>query len=209
MREAPATPAYRIHAPRALLRCFSPDDAPRLKAAIDRSRGHLAPWMPWAQGEPQPVEHKVELLRRFRARFDAGEDFAYAILDREQSQLLGSAGLHPRVGPGALEIGYWIHVDHAGHGLGTEVAAALTRVAFEVERVDRVEIRCDPENHRSAAVARKLRYTHEATLRRRIAWGEHDLRDAMIWTLFVQDYPASPAARTSVEAFDAIGRKVL
>ena len=41
-------------------------------------------------------------------------------------------------------------------GLATEIAAALTRVAFEVHQVNRVEIRCDPSNSPSAAVAKKL-----------------------------------------------------
>ena len=65
-------------------------------------------------------------------------------------------------GPEALE-SY-----HDGQGLATEVSAALTRVAFEIDQVDRVEIHCEPQNVRSAAVPRKLGYQHEATLARRL-----------------------------------------
>lgn len=69
-------------------------------------------------------------------------------------------------------------------GLATEIAAALTRVAFEVHQVNRVEIRCDPSNSPSAAVAKKLGFTREATLRQRLRGSGGQLRDAMIWTLF-------------------------
>lgn len=200
---------YRIHTRRTVVRCFSPADAPLLGAAVEASRSHLEPWMPWARGEPQPIEHRIELLRRFRSKFDMGEDFTYAILAPDESEIRGGAGLHVRIGPGALEMGYWIHVDHAGTGLGTEVAAALTRVGFELFVLDRIEIRCDPANARSAAIPRKLGYRHEATLRRRVPWGDSDFRDALVWTLFASEYPASVASREPIEAFDAIGRKIL
>jgi len=123
--------------------------------------------------------------------------------------MLGCADLDPSLGEGALEIGYWIHAAHINRGLATEAAAALTRVAFEVHGVQRVEIHCDPRNVRSAAVPRKLGYMHEATLHNRDVDPEGNLRDTMIWSLFEDSYPKSAAAQAPVEAYDAIGRKIL
>jgi RimJ/RimL family protein N-acetyltransferase len=123
--------------------------------------------------------------------------------------VLGGTGLHTRLGDRAREIGYWIHAAHVNRGLATEAAAALTRVGFELERVARVEIHCGPHNARSAAVARKLGYTHEATLRERTADAAGNPRDTMIWTLFAADYPGSPCAGQKLEAFDAAGRRLL
>jgi len=37
-------PAYRIHTSRLVLRCWHPQDAPLLKAAIDTNLEHLRPW---------------------------------------------------------------------------------------------------------------------------------------------------------------------
>ena len=127
----------------------SPRDAPLMKDAVDSSIDHLLPWMPWAQSEPQTLEEKVELLRRFRGQFDLGRDFVMGIFDRGEERVLGGTGLHKRVGQDALEIGYWIRESDIGRGLATETTAALTRVAFEICGVDRVEIRIDPENERS------------------------------------------------------------
>jgi RimJ/RimL family protein N-acetyltransferase len=75
--------------------------------------------------------------------------------------------------------------------------------------VQRVEIHCDPANVRSAAVPRKLGYSLEATLRRRTLTPEGNPRDTMIWTLFDDEYPNSPAACADVRAFDVVGRRIL
>jgi RimJ/RimL family protein N-acetyltransferase len=85
----------------------------------------------------------------------------------------------------------------------------LTRAAFEIERVLRVEIHCDPENKASAAVPRKLGYTHEAILRKRIPTAQGEFRDSMIWSLLVEDYPSTLSARAALTAYDAAGRKIL
>jgi len=102
-----------------------------------------------------------------------------------------------------------VRIVSTSEGLATEIAAALTRVAFEVHQVNRVEIRCDPSNSPSAAVAKKLGFTREATLRQRLRGSGGQLRDAMIWTLFKDEYPESPAASYRIKAYDAIGARFM
>lgn len=202
-------PAYRIQTPRLVLRCWDPADAPLLLEAITASLEHLRPWMPWAHQEPTSVEAKAERLRRFRADFDLDRDFVYGIFSPDEQRVLGGTGLHTRAGEGAREIGYWIHADHIGQGYATEVTAALTRVAFEVDQVRRVEIHCDPENGRSAAVPRRLGYTYEATLRQRLLTDDGSPRDTMIWSLLREEYPQTPAAAAEITALDVLGRRLL
>ncbi len=72
--------------------------------------------------------------------------------------LVGTFGLHRRIGPGGIEMGYWIHVDHAGRGYGLAAARALTAVALALADVERVEIHCDVANAASAAIPRRLGY---------------------------------------------------
>jgi len=204
-----ASPAYRIQTARMVLRCWEPADAPLLKAAIDANLDHLRPWMPWAQGEPTDLQAKIELLRRFRGEFDLDRDYVYGVFSPSEREVLGSTGLHIRLGEDALEIGYWIRADQINRGLATEAAAALTRVAFEVNRIRRVEIHNDPVNVRSAAVPRKLGFSHEATLPDDAVTGDGQPRDTMIWTLLFKDYGDSAAAVAAIEAFDALGRRIL
>lgn len=202
-------PAYRIVTPRLVLRCWNPADAPLLADAVTASVHHLRPWMPWAHAEPEELEAKVQRLRVFRAAFDADRDFIYGIFSPDEREVVGGTGMHPRVGEGALEMGYWISARHIGQGYATEAAAALTRVGFEVHELERMEIRCDPQNERSAAVPRKLGYTLDATLRARVRGVDGALRDTLVWSLLRGEYPASPAAAAPLEAFDAAGRRLL
>jgi RimJ/RimL family protein N-acetyltransferase len=208
MTETPKS-AYRIVTERLVIRCWEPADAVLAKEAIDSSLDHLRPWMPWAHAEPTTLEQKVQLLRLFRGKFDLDQDAVYGIFDREERRVVGGTGLHPRVGDDASEIGYWIRADATGNGFATESTAAVTRVAFEILGFDRIEIRCDPANVRSAAIPKRLGYEYEATLRGRLR-NEHDEpRDAMVFTMFAEDYPASPCAAAKLEAFDAAGARLL
>jgi RimJ/RimL family protein N-acetyltransferase len=204
-------PPYRIVTDRLVVRCWQPADAAALKEAIDASLDHLRPWMPWAWNEPESVALKMQRVRRFRGNFDLGLDFVYGIFDRDESRVLGGSGLHTRAGEGALEIGYWVRADSTGMGLITESSAALTRAAFELCGVDRVEIHCDPANTRSAAVPIRLGYTEEGVLRRRHIdlEGVPNRRDVRIFSLLASEYAGSPSARAEFVAYDAAGERVL
>jgi RimJ/RimL family protein N-acetyltransferase len=203
-------PPYRVVTDRVVARCWEPRDAPLLKEAVDSSLGELRPWMPWALSEPQTVEEKVQLLRRFRGQFDLGEGFVYGLFSPDESEVVGGSGLHARVGVGAFEIGYWIRSSMAGQGIATEVSAALTRVGFELCGADRIEIHVEPANEPSLRIPRKLGYVEEATLRRRLyAAPGGEPRDAVVFSLFRSDYPATPAASAQFEAYDALGKRVL
>jgi len=202
-------PAYRIHTHRLVIRCWDPADAFLLQAAVHESLDHLLPWMPWASSEPEDIQVKIERLRTFRGKFDLNQDFIYGIFNEDQTRVLGGTGLHTRLESDAREIGYWIHKDFINQGLATEISAALTKVAFEVSKMNRVEIHCASDNVRSAAVPKKLGYTHEATLPRRTLLSDGKYHDTMIWALFRDEYEESPASKAEIQAFDCMGRQII
>ncbi|WKZ48004.1 MAG: GNAT family protein [Anaerolineales bacterium] len=203
-----ANPAYRIETKRLVIRCYNPSDAKLLADSVSESVEHLKPWMPWAHDEPQRMEAREERLRNVRGKFDLGQDYGYGIFNREETRLLGSTGLHTRLGDNELEIGYWIHKDFINQGLVTESTAALIKVAFEIIHVHRIEIHCDPRNLASASVPRKLGFTHEGTLRAKTPFRD-EWRDTMIWGLFDSEYPNSPSVKAEIRAFDAAGNVLL
>lgn len=203
-----STPIYRIETKRLVVRCWDIKDAALLQASAAESKEHLLPFMPWAENEPETLEQKVERMRSFRGRFDKNEDYVYGIFNQDESRAVGGTGLHTRLSGNALEIGYWMHRDFIKKGLVTESTSALTKVAFEVYKVDRMEIHCSVENLASAAVPRKLGYVHEAT-RRRLGYAYGKASDSMIWTLFADEYPSTPCASAELKAFDAGGKQVL
>jgi RimJ/RimL family protein N-acetyltransferase len=201
-------PAYRIETKRLVIRCYDPADAPMLAESITENIEHLRPWLPWVYAEPEPLEEKVKRLKRFRGLFDLGQDFIYGIFSPDNSKLIGGTGLHTRLGEGELEIGYWIHKDYINRGLVTESTAALIKAAFELIHVHRIEIHCDPRNIASAAIPRKLGFTHEGTLRGKTRFLD-SWRDSMIWGLMESEYPGNPSAKAEIKAFDANGKQVL
>jgi len=203
-----SNPAYRIETKRLVVRCYDPSDAPLLAESVTESLEHLRPWMPWVYNEPEPIEEKVQRLKLFRGNFDLGQNFTYGIFNPEETKLIGGTGLHTRLGGNELEIGYWIHKDYINQGLVTESTAALVKVAFEMIHIHRLEIHCDPENFASAAIPRKLGFTHEGTLRAKTRFLD-GWSDSMIWGLLETDYPDSPSAKAEIKVFDANGQQVL
>jgi RimJ/RimL family protein N-acetyltransferase len=202
-------PAYRIESERLVIRCYNPKDALYLQKAIQESLEHLRPWMPWVKDEPEELKVKIERLRLFRADFDLSKNYVYGVFDPNETELVGGTGLHPRVGLNAFEIGYWIHVNHVNKGFATEISAALTKVAFEIENVNRIEIHCDPDNIKSAAIPKKLGYVYEATLRGRTENIEGELIDSMIWSILREEYLKSPAVKAKIVAYDIFGNLII
>ena len=202
-------PAYRIHTARLILRCMNPEDAELFQQAVEENTDHLRPWMSWMRHEPRDLDAKMERLRELRSNFDGNRDFVYGLFDREESRILGATGLQTRQGEDAREVSFWVHREYNGRGFATEVASSLVRVAFEVDKVRRVELHCDPRNTPSARIAEKLGFSHEATLKERQRTAQGKLRDTMIWTLFEEQYRQSPARDSAIEAYDALGRRLL
>lgn len=146
-----------IASPRLTLRRWVAADAADLSAAVSASLEHLRPWMPWIAAEPISLIDRMALIDQWQTEWQRGGDVVIgALLD---GVIVGSTGFHRRRGPGALEIGYWVHSDHTRKGFATEIAASLTNAAFTVPDIERVEIHHDKANIASAGVPRGLGYT--------------------------------------------------
>ena len=122
------------------------------------SMEHLRPWLPWAAGfGPQDA---AQFTERCEQEWESGTAFNYAVTSGGVA--VGSCGLMARIGPGGLEIGYWVDAGHLRRGLATAAAAALVSAAFGLPGIDRVEIVHDEANVASSGVPRKLGFTQIA-----------------------------------------------
>lgn len=156
---------------RVALRAFRDEHAPDLWNAVDASRAHLKHWMPWVN-DHNSLEFSREYVRRMQAKWILREDLPMGIWRKDDGQFVGATGLH-RIDWSVpnMEIGYWLRPDAEGHGYVTEAVSLITRFAFRHMRAERVTIRCNSKNLRSAAVPPRGGFIHEATLR-------HDRREA-------------------------------
>lgn len=89
---------------------------------------------------------------------------------RTDGALVSSVGIHPRTfrTDGIAEIGYWTAREQRGHGYTAEAVAEVCRWAFQQLGVRRLEWLANVGNVGSRAVAAKVGFVQEGTLRSRI-----------------------------------------
>ncbi|MFI5040977.1 MAG: GNAT family N-acetyltransferase [Acidimicrobiales bacterium] len=153
-QNAVVDPPEVVDAGAVLLRRAVVHDAEALATAVAESLEHLRPWLPWAT--PEAASVAAQTARLSEATWGP-DDYGYLMVTRN-AEIVGGSGLHRRVGPTSLEIGYWVHVRHVRRGYAAAAAAALTRTALCLPGIERVEIHCDEANVASAGVARRIGY---------------------------------------------------
>jgi len=134
------------------LRRWRETDATTLHQVVQESLEHLRPWMAWVADGYSPAA-AAEFVAATADDWANGAAYNYAIY--VQGRLAGAASLMARIGPGGLEIGYWLHPAYLGRGVATRAAGLLAEEAFRAG-MKRVEIVTDVANFRSAAVPRRL-----------------------------------------------------
>ena len=173
---------------RVLLRPYRPGDGEAIWQAVDESRASLRPWLPWVDATKTVADSEMA-ARRAAGRWLLREDLTVGVWERATGSLLGGSGLHrmdweiPR-----FEIGYWLRTAAEGKGYMTETVRLLCSFAFETLNANRVEIRCDARNERSANIPRRLGFVHEATLRNNSCNAAGELRDTLIFAMTPDDY---------------------
>jgi ribosomal-protein-serine acetyltransferase len=139
-----------------LIRSWHQSDAGVLSRVIFENLDHLRPWMPWARELPDNRAKIRAAMGAFLLEAVTRPDELVALVSG--GDLAGGSGLHPRIGPGGFEIGYWVRKDFTRRGIATAAAGALTEQAFARPDIDRVEIRHDRANVASEGVPRRLGY---------------------------------------------------
>ena len=135
-----------------VLKRWRPAYAAAAAKAVRESLPQLQPFMPWAHDAYD---------------VDAAQLFAETLRGvHRDGELVRSCGLMARMGPGTLEIGYWIRSGHTGQGYATAAVTALTPMALALPGVYRVAIRHDVANPASGAVAAKAGFKEVERLHR-------------------------------------------
>src|SRR2546421_8608335 len=177
----------KLRSDRVIVRPYRESDAQDVYAAIAESRDHLRPWMPFADAH-QTVEETRDWIIHEMAKWLMRENLTVGVWEAPTNRYLGGSGLHPRDWHiGYFEIGYWLRVSAPGHGYMTEVVRLLTNYAFTSLTAQRVEIRCDERNTRSAAIPRRLGFVQEACLRNHTRAPDGQLRNTLVFSLIPTD----------------------
>mgnify|MGYP003693639487 CR=1 FL=1 len=126
------------------------------QAVAESARSADRAHMPWVKEWDEPNQGAI-FVRRCSGEMGGARGSHARTVGRATGTFVGSSGLHridwsvPNV-----EIGYWIRTRFEGRGFVTEATALIAAFAFDTLQAQRVRIRCDAENARSAAVPRRL-----------------------------------------------------
>lgn len=162
------------------LRLHEKHHAEALFALIDGNRDHLRRWFPWEE-QTRDVDDTLQFIKGVRQGYADNEAIPTGVWFK--GHIAGTLSLFDinwDVGSG--EIGYWLGAGYEGRGIITRSCRALIRYAFETLDLNRIVICCRPDNRRSSAVAKRLAFTHEGTLRQYARHGDK-LHDREVYSL--------------------------
>jgi RimJ/RimL family protein N-acetyltransferase len=175
-----------IRGERVVLRPYQPDNADQLFAAIDESREHLRPRMPWVD-EHASVDDTRDFCVRSAAEWLLRSNLPLGISALDGS-VLGGTGIHADWPLRSFAIGYWLRVSAIGHGYVAETVRLLVDFAFAQLQARRLEITCDPRNDRSRHVAERAGFIREGRLRNVMLGTDGEPRDSLVFSLLPEDW---------------------
>jgi ribosomal-protein-serine acetyltransferase len=174
---------------RILLRPHRTEDCVPMHAAIIESIPQVSPWLQWCHAgySRDETESFIKLAGEGWAQ---GTHYPFAILAVEDGAFLGGIGINHIVRPNRLaNVGYWVRTSRTRQGIAVAALLLVSRYAFDVLGLTRLEIVCIPTNAFSRRVAEKLGARFEAVSRNRIVM--HGIaRDAALYGLVPEDLRA-------------------
>jgi RimJ/RimL family protein N-acetyltransferase len=163
-------PLWRLvlRTPRLELR---PDDDQGVLDLLAEARRGIHPpaempfGLPWTDAEPtEMVRNGIRFHLHQRATCTA-DDWKINFLIRLDGQVIGSQGLHATNFAVTREVstGSWIGMRYQGHGIGTEMRAAVLMLAFDHLGARTARSSAFTDNARSHGVSRRLGYQPDGT----------------------------------------------
>ncbi|CAM3095714.1 GNAT family N-acetyltransferase [Leuconostoc rapi] len=142
--------------------------AEALFALITHDRTALSRWMPWADTTLN-VSDERQFIRYSRTQNAKSDLLLLTILvDGLPVGMLDLHDIH-HINRTA-KIGYWLSSTVQGQGIITTAVSHLISIAFSELAIHKIILEADSENNKSIAVAERLNFTFEATLKDQIRY---------------------------------------
>lgn len=162
--------------------------ADELYAVTDKNREHLRRWLPWVDATTSS-EVTRGFIKMTLTQVAENNGFNTAIV--VEGRIAGVIGYHGINWPNrAASLGYWLAKEFEGRGIMTRCVRAYVGHAFQKLGLNRVEIRCATDNHRSCAIPERLGFTLEGTSRE-AEWVNDHFVDHSIYGIVAADWNAN------------------
>ncbi|WP_433738577.1 ribosomal protein S5-alanine N-acetyltransferase [Pseudomonas putida] len=166
---------------RLTLAILSPSQAALESDFYRRNQAHLAPWSPVRSDDYYSPERIRSRLAQQAMAFDEGYAVHFALLDRDDGQMIGACNFSGIV-RGAFQacyLGYHICESRQGQGLMQEALEAGIGYMFETMNLHRIMANYIPGNERSARLLERLGFEREGYARNYLniagRWQDHVL----------------------------------
>lgn len=138
-----------LHTPRLLLRKIQVDDIPLLvKYGNNRKISDYVLNIPYPYTEPEAV-FRISYVHQ---GFKNGARYVFAIINKENNEFIGEAGLHLDSRDKVAQLGYWIGEPFWNKGFATEAVRAVVALGFNKLELDTIFATCHADNIASQKV---------------------------------------------------------
>jgi len=171
------------------IQLFEEHHADTLFQLIEQNRPSLRQWLPWLDWSHSPSD-TAEHIRLSHERHKESNGFSAGIwIDDRLAGAIGVHAIDPRHRSSSL--GYWLAENYRGSGIMTKACAAVVTAAFSQYNLHRLEIRCATGNRKSCAIAERLGFIYEGTLRE-AEWLYDHFVDLKVYSMLEQDRQVYP-----------------
>ncbi|MDA0147845.1 GNAT family N-acetyltransferase [Vibrio sp. LaRot3] len=146
------SPDYQIITPQFVLRLIGGECSEQLQTLVAQSPS-LHQWIDWCHSDFSHSEAERFLLAT-RLNWVKSEAYGFGIFRRSDDKLIGMVAINELYQTfNMASIGYWIGDDYQKQGYAKQAVDALVEFCFDILKLTRVEIVCDPENQASQRLA--------------------------------------------------------
>lgn len=170
------------------LKLIDPTDSHALFQLVDSSRSYLREWLPFVDGT-QSEGDTLQFIQSAQTQYGRNDGFQAGIWNKDR--LLGMVGLHHVNWSNCrTSIGYWLAEDAQGNGFMTAACKAVISFCFEYYHLNRIDLHAAVANRKSCAVAERLGFVQEGTLRD-AEWLYDHFVDHAAYSLLQRDWKLS------------------
>ena len=173
-----------IETTRLILRAFTLSDGPaviRLAGERDIADTTL--------NIPHPYEDKMAetWIETLEPGYEADTSATFAIVHRDNEDLIGAIGLKIDRPFNKAEMGYWIGKPYWNQGYATEAASAVIEFGFVELKLNRIGAQHLARNPSSGRVMEKIGLQQEGTARQAtVKWGKYE--DLRLYGILLEDW---------------------
>lgn len=169
-----------------LLRPLKLTDSRAVDEAVRESITDMSPWMPWVNDNYTLDNHKEWIGQSIKA-WSNDTYYDFAIIDKKDGTFLGACSLNNIDNNNRIaNLAYFVRSSRKGKGIASSIVGLLAGFAFEILKLNRVEIIPAIGNKASQRVAIKAGAIREGVLRKRIVVGDK-IYDGIMFSLISKD----------------------